>query len=96
MLSVPLRVIFEFWNILTLAKTRRLDRRRSRTPRERRLERGSRDLDRRVVPPARTHRQTERYKNERKRSRSPRSPYERQRFVVNNNRCGYYVIWHTI
>ncbi|VDK67180.1 unnamed protein product [Onchocerca ochengi] len=65
----------------------RFERRRSRSPRERRLERGDRNLDRRVAPlPARLqHWQPDRYKTdrperlERKRSRSPRSPYERQR-----------------
>uniref|UniRef100_A0A0R3RPB9 C3H1-type domain-containing protein n=1 Tax=Elaeophora elaphi TaxID=1147741 RepID=A0A0R3RPB9_9BILA len=65
----------------------RFDRRRSRSPRERRLERGDRNLDRRVAPlPTRLqHWQSDRYKTdrperlERKRSRSPRSPYERQR-----------------
>ncbi|VDK74492.1 unnamed protein product [Litomosoides sigmodontis] len=65
----------------------RFERRRSRSPRERRLERGDRNLDRRVAPlPTRLqHWQADRYKTdrperpERKRSRSPRSPYERQR-----------------
>ncbi|KAL4002805.1 Nup53/35/40-type RNA recognition motif family protein [Acanthocheilonema viteae] len=65
----------------------RLERRRSRSPRERRLERGDRNLDRRVAPPPTRlqHWQQDRYKTdrterlERKRSRSPRSPYERQR-----------------
>ncbi|VIO91806.1 Uncharacterized protein BM_BM1759 [Brugia malayi] len=65
----------------------RFERRRSRSPRERRLERGDRNLDRRMAPlPARMqHWQSDRYKTdrperlERKRSRSPRSPYERQR-----------------
>ncbi|EFO25866.1 cutaneous T-cell lymphoma tumor antigen se70-2 [Loa loa] len=65
----------------------RFERRRSRSPRERRLERGDRNLDRRVAPlPTRLqHWQPDRYKTdrperlERKRSRSPRSPYERQR-----------------
>ncbi|MCP9259326.1 Cutaneous T-cell lymphoma tumor antigen se70-2 [Dirofilaria immitis] len=67
----------------------RFERRRSRSPRERRLERGDRNLDRRVAAlPARLqHWQPDRYKTdrperlERKRSRSPRSPYERQRHI---------------
>ncbi|EJW82138.1 hypothetical protein WUBG_06953 [Wuchereria bancrofti] len=75
----------------------RFERRRSRSPRERRLERGDRNLDRRMAPlPARMqHWQSDRYKTdrperlERKRSRSPRSPYERQR-NTKKKRCRDY------
>lgn len=63
----------------------RFERRRSRSPRDRRLDRGDRATDRRnppVQPPRGSHRQGERYKSERvekvERKRS-RSPYERPR-----------------
>ncbi|VDN38065.1 unnamed protein product [Gongylonema pulchrum] len=62
----------------------RFERRRSRSPRDRRLERPDRNLDRRVqLPPARLqYRQMDRYKSERpdrlERKRS-RSPYDRPR-----------------
>ncbi|VDM96308.1 unnamed protein product [Thelazia callipaeda] len=65
--------------------TNRFERRRSRSPRERRLERSDRNLDRRVIPPLvrLQHRAPDRYKVDRlerlERKRSPRSPYERQR-----------------
>uniref|UniRef100_A0A915CCT3 RRM domain-containing protein n=4 Tax=Parascaris TaxID=6254 RepID=A0A915CCT3_PARUN len=60
----------------------RFERRRSRSPRDRRPERTERGPDRRIQappPPRAAHRQNERYKSERTERKRSRSPYERPR-----------------